>query len=150
MPVEVLRCRSCESEYPAEANGICARCFGPLEPVYDWDEIARVVSRESIEAGPRSLWRYSALLPAEPPEDAVLIPGVITQSTVLVEHPELVAQRIERFARVVGRERVIAGADCGFATFAGSTEIHPRVAWAKLQALAEGARRASARLWPRG
>ena len=52
MPVDVLRCRVCESEYPAEANGICARCFGPLEPVYDWDEIARVVSRESIEAGP--------------------------------------------------------------------------------------------------
>ena len=46
-----------------EANGICARCFGPLEPVYDWDELARVVSRESIEAGPRSLWRYNALLP---------------------------------------------------------------------------------------
>ena len=58
MPVDVLRCRVCESEYPAEANGICARCFGPLEPVYDWDELARAVSRESIEAGPRSLWRY--------------------------------------------------------------------------------------------
>jgi 5-methyltetrahydropteroyltriglutamate--homocysteine methyltransferase len=63
------------------------------------------------------------------PDDAVLIPGVITQSTVLVEHPELVAQRIVRFARVVGRERVIAGADCGFATFAGSAEIHPSIAW---------------------
>jgi 5-methyltetrahydropteroyltriglutamate--homocysteine methyltransferase len=81
------------------------------------------------------------------PQDAVLIPGVITQSTVLVEHPELVAQRIERFASVVGRENVIAGADCGFATFAGSTEIHPTVAWAKLQALAEGARLATRRLW---
>ena len=77
----------------------------------------------------------------------LLIPGVITQSTVLVEHPELVAQRIERFAGVVGRENVIAGADCGFATFAGSTEIHPSIAWAKLDALVEGARLASARLW---
>jgi 5-methyltetrahydropteroyltriglutamate--homocysteine methyltransferase len=84
------------------------------------------------------------------PPDAVLIPGVITQSTVLVEHPELVAQRIERFAGVVGRERVVAGADCGFATFAGSTEIHPRVAWAKLAALVEGARLATQRLWRRG
>jgi 5-methyltetrahydropteroyltriglutamate--homocysteine methyltransferase len=84
------------------------------------------------------------------PEDAVLIPGVVTQSTVLVEHPELVAERIERFASVVGRDRVIAGADCGFATFAGSTEIHPTVAWAKLQALTEGARLASRRLWGRG
>ena len=81
------------------------------------------------------------------PEGAVLIPGVITQSTVLVEHPELVAERIGRFASVVGRERVIAGADCGFATFAGSTEIHPSIAWAKLRALVEGARLASAQLW---
>jgi 5-methyltetrahydropteroyltriglutamate--homocysteine methyltransferase len=81
------------------------------------------------------------------PEDAMLIPGVITQSTVLVEHPELVAERIMKFASVVGRERVIAGADCGFATFAGSTEIHPSIAWAKLSALVEGARLASAQLW---
>ena len=85
MPVDVLRCRVCESEYPAEANGICARCFGPLEPVYDWDEIARAVTRESIEAGPRSLWRYSALLPAEPPEDAESGPGF----TPLVPAPRL-------------------------------------------------------------
>ena len=81
------------------------------------------------------------------PDDAVLIPGVITQSTVLVEHPELVAERIVKFASVVGRERVIAGADCGFATFAGSTEIHPSIAWAKLSALVEGARLASTQLW---
>jgi 5-methyltetrahydropteroyltriglutamate--homocysteine methyltransferase len=83
------------------------------------------------------------------PDDAVLIPGVITQSTVLVEHPELVAERIARFASVVGRERVVAGADCGFASFAGSTEIHPSVVWAKLAALTEGARIASRRLWGR-
>jgi 5-methyltetrahydropteroyltriglutamate--homocysteine methyltransferase len=83
------------------------------------------------------------------PEGAVLIPGVITQSTVLVEHPELVAQRIARFAQVVGRENVIAGADCGFATFAGSTEIHPAIAWAKLRSLVEGARLATAQLWRR-
>jgi 5-methyltetrahydropteroyltriglutamate--homocysteine methyltransferase len=81
------------------------------------------------------------------PEGAVLIPGVITQSTVLVEHPELVADRIERFASVIGRENVIAGADCGFATFAGSIEIHPTVAWAKLASLTAGARLASRRLW---
>ena len=81
------------------------------------------------------------------PEGAVLIPGVITQSTVLVEHPELVAQRIVRFAGVVGRENVIAGADCGFATFAGSTEIHPTIAWAKLKALSDGARLATQQLW---
>jgi 5-methyltetrahydropteroyltriglutamate--homocysteine methyltransferase len=83
------------------------------------------------------------------PEGVLLIPGVITQSTVLVEHPELVAQRIVRFAGVVGRERVIAGADCGFATFAGSTEIPPTVAWAKLKSLTNGARLASQTLWGR-
>jgi len=81
------------------------------------------------------------------PEGAVLIPGVITQSTVLVEHPELVAERIARFASVVGRENVVAGADCGFASFAGSTEIPAEVVWAKLGALVEGARLASRELW---
>jgi 5-methyltetrahydropteroyltriglutamate--homocysteine methyltransferase len=82
------------------------------------------------------------------PDDKILIPGVITQSTVLVEHPELLAQRLARFASIVGRERVIAGADCGFASFAGSNEVHPSIVWAKFKALFEGARLASRRLWP--
>ena len=81
------------------------------------------------------------------PDDKILIPGAITQSTVLVEHPELVAQRLARFATVVGRERVIAGADCGFASFAGSNEVHPSIVWAKFKALVDGARLPSARLW---
>jgi len=83
------------------------------------------------------------------PEGALLVPGVITQSTILVEHPELVAERIVKFAKVVGRENVIAGSDCGFATFAGSTEIHPSVVWAKLKALSDGARIATNQLWGR-
>jgi 5-methyltetrahydropteroyltriglutamate--homocysteine methyltransferase len=82
------------------------------------------------------------------PNDKILIPGVITQSTVLVEHPELVAQRLARFASVVGRERVIAGVDCGFASFAGSNEVHPSIVWAKFKALVDGARLASRQLWP--
>jgi 5-methyltetrahydropteroyltriglutamate--homocysteine methyltransferase len=86
---------------------------------------------------------------AKLPDDKVLIPGVISHSTVLVEHPELVAERIARFANVVGRERVIAGADCGFATFAGSKEVHPTIVWAKLKALSDGAQIASERLWGR-
>jgi len=90
------------------------------------------------------VWRDVSL-----PEDKVLIPGVITHSTVLVEHPELVCDRILRFASVVGRERVIAGADCGFGTFAGMMTIHPTVAWAKLEALVKGARLASDELWGR-
>jgi 5-methyltetrahydropteroyltriglutamate--homocysteine methyltransferase len=84
------------------------------------------------------------------PRHKYLIPGVITHSTVLVEHPELVCDRIVRYASVVGRERVIAGADCGFGTFAGSMMIHPTIAWAKLDALVKGARLASAQLWGAG
>ncbi len=81
------------------------------------------------------------------PDGKLLIPGVISHTTYLVEHPELVAERIARFARVVGRENVIAGADCGFATFASSKEMHPSIVWAKLDALVKGARLASRALW---
>jgi len=81
------------------------------------------------------------------PSDLVLIPGVVTPSNVMVEHPELVAQRIERFAGVVGRDHMIAGVDCGFASTVHSLEMHPRIVWAKLAALVEGARIASRRLW---
>jgi 5-methyltetrahydropteroyltriglutamate--homocysteine methyltransferase len=98
-------------------------------------------------ANPRHEHEWRVWEAVKLPEDAVVIPGVITQSTVLVEHPELVAERIQRFASVVGRENVIAGADCGFASFAGSTEIHASVVWAKLQSLVDGARIASRRLW---
>lgn len=98
-------------------------------------------------ANPRHEHEWETWQAAKLPDDKVLIPGVITQSTVLVEHPELVAQRISRFASIVGKERVIAGADCGFASFAGPNEIHPSIVWAKLEALVEGARLASDRLW---
>ncbi len=98
-------------------------------------------------ANPRHEHEWRVWETVKLPEDAIVIPGVITQSTVLVEHPELVAERIQKFASVVGRENVIAGADCGFASFAGSTEIHSSVVWAKLQSLVDGARIASQRLW---
>jgi 5-methyltetrahydropteroyltriglutamate--homocysteine methyltransferase len=98
-------------------------------------------------ANPRHEHEWEEWKRAKLPDDKVLMPGVITQSTVLVEHPELVAQRISRFANVVGRERVIAGADCGFASFAGSNEVHPSIVWAKFAALVEGARIASKQLW---
>jgi len=89
------------------------------------------------------IWEHVKL-----PAGKCLIPGVITQSSVVVEHPELVAERLIRFAGVVGRENVIAGTDCGFGTQALATpEIHPTIVWAKFEAMAEGARRASARLW---
>lgn len=78
----------------------------------------------------------------------ILIPGVITHASNIIEHPELVAERIERFARLVGRENVIAGADCGFSSQATyKPEVHPKIMWEKFRALAEGARIASKRLW---
>jgi 5-methyltetrahydropteroyltriglutamate--homocysteine methyltransferase len=81
------------------------------------------------------------------PDDKILVPGVLSSTTNDVEHPELVAERIERFAGIVGRERVIAGSDCGFSTFAGFGPIDPDIVYLKLAALAEGARLASSRLW---
>ncbi|HEY4861210.1 MAG TPA: cobalamin-independent methionine synthase II family protein [Xanthobacteraceae bacterium] len=98
-------------------------------------------------ANPRHEHEWQEWKRVKLPDDKVLMPGVITQSTVLVEHPELVAQRIARYADIVGRERVIASADCGFASFAGSNEVHPSIVWAKFAALVEGARIASNRLW---
>ena len=98
-------------------------------------------------ANPRHEHEWKIWGNAKLPKDKVLIPGVISHSTVLVEHPELVAERIVRFASLVGKERVIAGSDCGFATFAGSKEVHPSIVWAKLQAMTEGARLASRALW---
>ena len=69
MPATALRCRVCETPYPLDPIGVCARCFGPLDPVYDREEQRRTVSRESIEAGPPSIWRYAGLLPVAPPAE---------------------------------------------------------------------------------
>jgi 5-methyltetrahydropteroyltriglutamate--homocysteine methyltransferase len=100
-------------------------------------------------ANPRHEHEWRVWEDARLPEDKLLAPGVITHSTVLVEHPDTIAERIIRFAGVVGRERVLASSDCGFASFASTDELHPSIVWAKLEALGEGARRASERLWAR-
>jgi 5-methyltetrahydropteroyltriglutamate--homocysteine methyltransferase len=83
----------------------------------------------------------------ELPDGKILIPGVVSHHTISVEHPRLVADRIQRYAGLVGRENVIAGTDCGFAQVEGYQRVHPTVMWAKLETLAEGARLASAELW---
>ena len=104
----------------------------------------------SFEAGnPRHEHEWRVWEEVRLPEGKALIPGVITHGSNFVEHPEAIAQRIGRFAQVVGRERVIAGADCGFASFSTTCEVHPTVVWAKLAALAEGARFATGELWGR-
>jgi 5-methyltetrahydropteroyltriglutamate--homocysteine methyltransferase len=92
-------------------------------------------------------WTYFAEMAAIIPEDKILIPGVIDSTTNFIEHPRVVAERIERYAGIIGRERVIAGTDCGFSTFAGFGVVDPSIVWAKLKTLAEGAARASERLW---
>ena len=98
-------------------------------------------------ANPRHEHEWAIWQEVKLPDDRLLIPGMVSHCVHLVEHPELVAQRIERFASVVGRERVIAGTDCGFGTSGAGDEVHPDVAWAKLRALVEGAMIASRRLW---
>ena len=90
-------------------------------------------------ANPRHAHEWKVWAEAEIPDDKVLVPGVLDTTTNFVEHPELVAERIERFAAIVGRERVIAGSDCGFGTFAGFGAVDPDIAYAKLKTLAEGA-----------
>ena len=99
-------------------------------------------------ANPRHEHEYHIWERLELPEGKVLIPGVITHASNIVEHPELIAERLVRFARLVGRENVTAGADCGFSSQATyRTEVHPSVIWAKFEALREGARLASKQLW---
>ncbi|MBO0766738.1 MAG: epoxyalkane--coenzyme M transferase, partial [Hyphomicrobiaceae bacterium] len=97
-------------------------------------------------ANPRHEHEWTSWRDARLPDDIVVIPGMITQSNVMVEHPEAVAQRLGRWIDAFGRERVIAGTDCGFASFAGNDEIHESIVWAKFGALVEGARIASTRL----
>ena len=98
-------------------------------------------------ANPRHEHEWEVWREVKLPDDKILIPGVVSHCVHLVEHPELVAQRLVRFAEVVGRERVIAGTDCGFGTSGAGDEVHPDVAWAKLRSLVEGAEIASRRLW---
>jgi 5-methyltetrahydropteroyltriglutamate--homocysteine methyltransferase len=98
-------------------------------------------------ANPRHAHEWAVFRDHPPPDDKILVPGVIGTTSNYVEHPLLVAERICRFADVVGRERVIAGTDCGFGTFAGFGPVDPDVCYLKLRSLAEGARIASGRLW---
>jgi len=133
-------------------------CWGNYEGPHHRDvplrEILPIVlktraSAISLEgANPRHGHEWAVFKDIKLPDDKILIPGVLDSTTNFIEHPELVAQRIARYAEVVGRERVIAGTDCGFGTFARSNpQVEPEIVWAKLAALTEGARLASAQLW---
>jgi 5-methyltetrahydropteroyltriglutamate--homocysteine methyltransferase len=98
-------------------------------------------------ANPRHAHEWKVWKEVRLPDDKVIIPGVLDTTTNFIEHPELIAQRLVRYAETVGRERVIAGTDCGFGTSAWGRKVDAKVAWAKLQAMVEGARLASATLW---
>ncbi len=89
----------------------------------------------------------AALEHVELPEGKVLIPGVLDSTTNFIEHPDLVAERISRYARLVGRENVIAGTDCGFGTWVGQAAVVPDIVWAKLASMADGTRRATRAFW---
>ena len=141
---------------PAEAARMHV-CWGNYEGPHHKDiELARIIEvlltakpqGLSFEAAnPRHAHEWRVFEDIALPDDKVLIPGVVDSTTNYVEHPELVAERICRFADIVGRERVIASADCGFATFAGISKIDPAIARLKLEALVAGAALASERLW---
>ena len=99
-------------------------------------------------ANPRHEHEYDIWEDAKLPEGKILIPGVVTHASNIVEHPEMIAKRIVRFANLVGRENVIAGTDCGFSSQATyHPEVHPKVVWAKFRALSEGAKLATEVLW---
>jgi len=132
-------------------------CWGNYEGPHDHDipfaKVAPILVKAKPQAlvveaaNPRHAHEWTVWQDVKLPDDKVLIPGVLDTSTNYVEHPELVAQRICQFADIVGRERVIAGTDCGFGTFAGYGKIDPDIAFKKLGTMVEGAAIASKRLW---
>jgi 5-methyltetrahydropteroyltriglutamate--homocysteine methyltransferase len=134
-------------------------CWGNYEGPHTHDVEMGVILPTLMKAKPAGLlfetsnprhqhdWNYFVEMLAIIPDDKILIPGVIDSTTNFVEHPRVVAERIERFAGIIGRDRVQAGTDCGFSTFAGFGAVDPDIVWAKLRTLAEGAEIASQRLW---
>ena len=143
IPPEVMRMHLCWGNYEGPHTHDI-----PLANILDVAMKARPAGLSFEAANPRHAHEWEDLRGAKIPDDKILIPGVIDSTTNFVEHPRLIAQRICHYADIVGRERVIAGADCGFATFAFvNNAVAPSVVWAKFAALAEGARIATSRLW---
>lgn len=140
VPMDRVRVHICWGNY--EGPHVCdipmARMFDTLMATR-----ARYLLFETSNPRHGHEWTVFRDRKADIPDDRVLVPGVVDTTTNFVEHPDLVAQRIERFTDIVGEDRVIAGSDCGFGTFAGFGAVDPDIAYAKLAALADGARRAS-------
>ena len=142
LPPERMRLHLCWGNYEGPHHHDV-----PLRDIVDLVLKARPVGISFEGANPRHAHEWKIWREVRLPEDKVLIPGVLDSTTNFIEHPELVAERIVRYAEVVGRERVIASTDCGFGTSAWGRKVDAKIAWAKLQSMVEGARLASAALW---
>ncbi len=144
IPADRMRLHVCWGNYEGPHH-----CDAPMETVLPIALKAKPQALLFEAANPRHAHEWEVFAAAEIPDDKILVPGVIDSTTNFIEHPRLIAQRIEKFADIVGRERVIAGTDCGFSTFAGFGAVDPDIVYAKLAALSEGAAIASGRLWGR-
>ena len=142
VPAESVRMHICWGNYEGPHH-----CDIGLEKILNIIVKAKPSAISVEAANPRHAHEWAVLREMGLPHDKILIPGLIDSTSNYIEHPELVAQRIQRFADVIGRERVLAGVDCGFGTFAGIGKVDPKICQLKLKALAEGAALASERLW---
>jgi 5-methyltetrahydropteroyltriglutamate--homocysteine methyltransferase len=142
IPPEQLRMHLCWGNYEGPHH-----CDVPLADVIDIVFRARPSAIAIEAANPRHAHEWKLFETLKLPDGKLLIPGVIESKSNFIEHPELVAQRIGRYAKLVGRENVIAGSDCGFGTWVGQAAVDPDVVWAKMAAMAEGARIASREFW---
>jgi 5-methyltetrahydropteroyltriglutamate--homocysteine methyltransferase len=142
IPPEQLRLHLCWGNYEGPHH-----CDVPLADIIDVVFLARPSAISFEAANPRHAHEWAVFERLKLPEGKILIPGVIESKSNFIEHPELIAQRIGRYANLVGRENVMAGSDCGYGTWVGQAAVDPDVVWAKFAALAEGARLASQRFW---
>ena len=142
IPPEQLRMHLCWGNYEGPHHYDV-----PLADLLDLVFAARPQAVSFEAANPRHAHEWKVFERIKVPPGKIIIPGVLDSTTNFIEHPELVAERITRYARLVGRENVIAGTDCGFGTWVGQAAVDPDIAWAKLASLAEGARLASRELW---
>jgi len=142
IPAEQLRMHLCWGNYPGPHH--CDVAMGEIIDLV-WKAKPSTILFEA--ANPRHAHEWTLFETVQVPDDKILCPGCIEPQSNYIEHPELVAQRIERYARLVGRDRVMAGVDCGFSVHVGMQGIDPDVAWGKLASLAEGAAIATERLW---
>jgi 5-methyltetrahydropteroyltriglutamate--homocysteine methyltransferase len=142
IPPEQMRIHLCWGNYEGPHH-----CDVPLKDIIDVIFTARPAGLSFEAANPRHAHEWTVFETVKLPEGKVLIPGVLESKTNFIEHPELIAQRIGRYARLVGRENVIAGSDCGYGTWVGQAAVDPAVVWAKLAAMAEGARLATQEFW---